>query len=312
MDYLFAISILASDLTKQMRTILLLSAFLAIHAEAFSQPLSWDQLGSDPAYCRIFSYQSGNGTVYASPTGGTPPYTYQWTKLSTAMTSTNATWGGLNPGLYKIVVTDATMATLIDTVEVDSINPVANFGEITGNLNPTSFGYTGFIYEEAQFINLSTGFANPNNPSSDTTFFWNLGVTGDWEISHDLNEVKYEGYSAGDYDVCLVALNGNGCADTLCKQVHIFGPVGIESDESDTKFITIYSSPSEKILHLNCNGFSENMVVEVFSVSGNRVAVFETNSKTTSIPFEESQGIYVYTVKGLMSQEILATGKLMH
>lgn len=228
MDYLFAISILASDLTKQMRTILLLSAFLAFQAEVFSQPLSWDQLGSDPGYCRMFSYQSGNGTVYASPTGGTPPYTYQWTKLSTAMTSTNATWGGLNPGLYKIVVTDATMATLIDTVEVDSINPVANFGEITGNLNPTSFGYTGFIYEEAQFINLSTGFANPNNPSSDTTFFWNLGVTGDWEISHDLNEVKYEGYSAGDYDVCLVALNGNGCADTLCKQVHIFGPVGIE------------------------------------------------------------------------------------
>lgn len=293
-----------------MRSLILLVALVSVQAELFSQPLAFDQLGSDPAYCRMFSYQSGNGAVYASATGGTPPYGYQWTKLSTAMTTTNATWGGLNPGLYKIVVTDATMATLIDTVEIDSINPVANFGEITGNLNPTSFGYTGFIYEEAQFINLSSGFANPNDPNADTTFFWNLGVTGAWELSQDVSEVKYEGYAAGDYDVCLVTINKNGCSDTLCKQIHIFGPVGIESAESGEKFISLYSSHQDKMLYLNCNGFSENLQVEIFSVSGSSVATFETYSNHTEIPFTQAPGVYVYTIKGINSQEILVTGKL--
>jgi hypothetical protein len=187
---------------------------------------------------------------------------------------------------------------------------VANFGEISGNLNPASFGYTGFIYESAEYINLSSGFANPNDPNTDTTFFWNLGLTGLWELSQDVNEIKSANYAAGDYNVCLVVMNKNGCDDTLCKQVHIFGPVSIESAESGEKFISLYSSHQDKMVYLNCNGFSENLLVEIFSVSGSCVAIFETNSNHTEIPFTQAPGVYVYTVKGMNSQEILATGKL--
>ena len=63
---------------------------------------------------------------------------------------------------------------------------------------------------------------------------------------------------------------------------------------------------------MNCARFSEQIMVEIFSVSGQKVASFETSTGITETPFKAVSGIYLYTIKGQSSQEVLATGKLIH
>ncbi|MBK9191605.1 MAG: gliding motility-associated C-terminal domain-containing protein [Crocinitomicaceae bacterium] len=181
------------------------------------------QFGSEPAYCRMFGYQSGNGVVYAAAAGGTPDYTYLWTNLDNGDTSDNSTWGGLNPATYQIEVTDDNGCTLVQTIVLDSLNPVADF-------EMSSLGFTvpyeGDAPLEVHFENQSQYFANPNDPNADTTFFWNFNYDeGDWVLSHDLGQTYDTTYMAGTYTICLAAINKNGCADTLCQDIIVYDPV---------------------------------------------------------------------------------------
>ncbi|MBK6526177.1 MAG: hypothetical protein IPG07_11885 [Crocinitomicaceae bacterium] len=72
----------------------------------YPDSMYFSEIGSHPAYCRMFSYQSGNGVVYAAAAGGTGNFTYNWINYSTDESTNNSTWGGLNPGDYTIFVVD--------------------------------------------------------------------------------------------------------------------------------------------------------------------------------------------------------------
>ncbi|MBK9105296.1 MAG: SprB repeat-containing protein, partial [Saprospiraceae bacterium] len=58
---------------------------------------------------------TNDGTAWAAPTGGTPPYTYLWSNNSTDSLITN-----LVPGFYSVTVRDAHMCAVIASVEIDS------------------------------------------------------------------------------------------------------------------------------------------------------------------------------------------------
>jgi len=178
-----------------------------------------DSIGSEPAYCRVFHYQSGNGVVYGSATGGVPDYTYLWTNLLTGATTNNTTWGGLNPGTYQFTITDDVNCKLIKTIVLDSVSPIAEFvvnsAKLDGNLEGTAVVC-------ATFTNQSQYFANPNHPDPDSLFFWNLGYNDTWQISHSLYDVFDTCYYAeGLYEVCLAAFNNNNCSDTSCQTLII-------------------------------------------------------------------------------------------
>jgi gliding motility-associated-like protein len=178
--------------------------------------LSFADLGTEPAYCRLFPFQIGNGQVFASATGGTPDYTYQWIELATGATSTNTTWGARNPGLYQITMTDANGCTLTETIQLDSVSPIADFvPSVTEGTSP--------VYVE--FTNTSQYFANPLDPLADTTFFWNLDTDNNtqWYLSQDYFEVMDTTYTGeNEFNVCLVAINKNGCTDTACKIITVY------------------------------------------------------------------------------------------
>ncbi len=185
--------------------------------------LAFTEFDYDPAYCRVFNYQSGNGVVYGAANGGSPDYDYEWFNVYTLQTSTNTTWGGLNPSLYKLTVTDANGCTLEGFIELDSLNPEAAFNTTSPQfLDPLVCEGTAQL--DAHFVNQSLYFANPNNPNADTTFFWHFGqANGGWELSTDYYEEFDRSYlDSGSYDVCLVALNKNGCSDTTCKVIVVF------------------------------------------------------------------------------------------
>ena len=184
--------------------------------------LVFSQIGYEPAFCRLFDHQSGNGVVYAAAIGGTPGYESDWINLETLETSENYTWGSLDPGVYRIVVTDANGCVLTETIQLDSVSPIAAF---TVNSDQLDENCEGTELVLANFVNQSEYFANPNNPIADTTFFWNLNHTSSaWTISHDYFEVMDTSYvGEAIYEVCLVARNKNGCTDTTCKKliVHV-------------------------------------------------------------------------------------------
>lgn len=182
--------------------------------------LVFEEFGSDPAYCRLFSFQSGNGVVFASASGGTPDYTYEWENQTTGATTNNTTWGGLNPATYCMTVTDDLGCTLVQCLELDSVSPIAEFTVLSAELDANCEGTAPVT---VQFTNQSQYFANPNNPNADTTFFWNLDhqtYPTNWWISHDVNETADTVYTGEKiFEVCLVAINKNGCTDTTCKDI---------------------------------------------------------------------------------------------
>lgn len=182
----------------------------------------FSEFGYEPAFCRLYGYQSGNGVVFAAATGGTPDYEYSWLNLGNLEEEITSTWGGLNPATYHITVTDANGCTLIETIELDSVNPIAAFTVDSDQLDENCEGTELVI---ANFINQSENFANPNDPGADTTFLWNLDHPNtSWIISHDYFQIMDSSYvGEAIYEVCLIAQNKNGCADTTCKNliVHV-------------------------------------------------------------------------------------------
>ena len=163
----------------------------------------------------MFYYQSGNGVVYASATGGVADYDYLWQNLGTGQTSTNTTWGGLNPGSYQMTVTDNVGCTKVQTIQLDSVNPIAAFTVTSAELDANLEG-TAVVC--ATFTNQSQYFANPYDPGADTTFFWEMGYGLPWQISHSYEQEFDTCYYAENlFEVCLVAINKNGCTDTACK-----------------------------------------------------------------------------------------------
>ena len=188
------------------------------------------EFGYEPAYCRLYDYQSGNGVVFASAAGGTPDYNYEWVNLETGATTINTTWGGLNPGNYEITATDASGCVITRSVFLDSLNPIAAF-EMTSDQFTAEF--EGYAPMDVHFVNQSENYSNPNNPSGESTFMWNFEFDAiDWVLTNDFDETYDWSYQqrgiSYDVNVCLIAINKNGCADTACKIINIYEPIAFE------------------------------------------------------------------------------------
>lgn len=68
-----------------------------------------------------FDCQSGGtGSITANPSGGTPPYTYDWNTNETTKTITN-----LTTGTYTVMVTDANDCVAVAMAEITGANPDA-------------------------------------------------------------------------------------------------------------------------------------------------------------------------------------------
>ncbi len=188
-------------------------------------PLVFSEIGYEPAYCRLYDYQSGNGQVYAAATGGVPSYSYLWTEEGSVPlnTSINTTWGALNPGNYTMVVTDNNGCILTQTVSVDSVNPTAVFDITSLQLNGNLEG-TAEVCLEA--VNNSLYFANPLNPIADTSFWISFDHPNDPYTLYqddDFYTVFDTCYSeGGEYLVCLKIQNKNGCEDEICQLITVY------------------------------------------------------------------------------------------
>ncbi len=276
-----------------------------------SQILSFAEIGSDPAFCRQFGYQSGNGVVYASATGGTAPYTYQWVNLSNLSSNNNSVWGGLNPGSYEITITDAVLDVIIDTVVLDSINPSASFDIPSPDFNPIPGGWVGTgSYPVAHFVNTSTGFDNPINPNVDTTFYWTWDYPNEpWFVVDSYYAPLYKGYSSGTYSPCLVAFNMNGCVDTTCATLIVFGPL-TTGEYTGKGLFFINPISDQQYLKYKLGGL-EIGLLRIFNLEGKLIKEIELESEDGVINFNQKHGMYLYELFDPINDKPILSGNFI-
>ncbi len=168
-----------------------------------------------------------DGEAYASATGGTGPYSYQWTDLAATQ---NDTVTDLCPGIYNVIVTDANGCTSTTAVIVTEPLPLVVAGVAT---NITCGG---------ECDGIATAIAQGG--TSPYTYLWN--------DANAQTTAAAAGLCAGTYTV--VVTDANGCTATtsvdiieppvLDATVSVVNPsCGGECDGSATVTITGGTAP---------------------------------------------------------------------
>jgi hypothetical protein len=257
-----------------------------------AQQLQFSEIGSAPAYCRLFDYQSGNGVVYAAASGGSPDYTYEWTNLATGADVSNSVWGGLNPGEYQIKIWDSTGDSIVQIVTLDSINPKASFDVVSDGLSPQGNDlYWGEASVYVDYVNTSTGVANLNNPNADTTFFWRMTQFSNWYIKEEYSTESFAYNYAGAWGIDLCAINNNGCSDTVSSYIWLNGTAGIGDELSLNK--TWFN---EGYIHLQLAD-ENDYTLEIFDLKGRLIKKENFNVSSIEIEFNSSKGMYLLSLR---------------
>jgi gliding motility-associated-like protein len=278
------------------------------------EAMTWAEYGTYPAQCRLYGYQNGNGVVFGAATGGTGDFDYHWENDDdpTDFVDDITTWGGKNPGNYTLTAADKNGCVLILNVELDSVSPIADF---TVNSDQLNTDCQGTATAQVEFVNNSLYFANSFDPTADTTFFWNLDTpTAGWQISNSYFETFDTAYvpKGQSYfvDVCLVAINKNGCKDTICKELTIYEPF-ILTD------INIFTPNGDGINDVFTFEFKAASISEFTCVIVNRwgVVIDELNSITDGWDGTDrngdkvKDGLYFYTYRALTDDSTILEGQ---
>lgn len=294
-----------------MKVYLMLSLVWITNGNVFAQELEFSALGFDPAYCRLYSYQNGNGVVYAGATGGVPDYSYEWTDLSNGDTHSNTTWGGRNPGCYKIVITDQVGTTITDTLCVDSLNPIANMAVISDDLFGGPDYFIGIAPASVTFENLSLNVPDAIDGEMGIRYFFQPQGFEPFETTSYLATVfDYTYEYGGIWTSRLVAINKNGCTDTVYASFNIFGPSSIPSESANDVIKVVANSISAQI-NVQVSIENEPLIFIVYNTSGQLLFQQNLTENVTNVDFNFANGLYFYEVYQPNSSTKLKAGKFI-
>jgi hypothetical protein len=213
-----------------------------------------------------------DGTATVTTQGGTAPYTYAWSNLSTSQSIT-----GLMPGCYSVTVTDNNQCQKVATycVTPGGCNLQVS---MSGTNSSSNSIYSG----------TGTATANVTGGNAPYTYLWNTGAS----------TASISNLAIGTYAVLVTEQNNSACA--VWGYVTVFGPNGningIDTKTQENIFMT-YPNPSNgKFVFENKLSTSQPLSLEIYSVLGERVYV-QNNIKPLSISNIDltnlSKGIYI-------------------
>ena len=179
---------------------------------------------------------SNNGSITATATGGTTPYTYAWNNGATTPNILD-----LSPLTYLLTITDFygcadTLSFILDSTT----------GRQQAQLNPTPDNGTAPLW--VVFENTTAGMSD---------YIW--AINGDTLTEFEPN---YTFDTAGTYQIALIAYNNTlACADTAYATVVV--------DSLTTSFITIPS-----VFSPNSDGFNDDFTLVTSGVSEIEITIF--------------------------------------
>ena len=282
-------------------------------------PLAGILTVESPTYCRTQDWQSGNGLVSvttAPDSAGVGNNTYHWYNTVDGNESNNSTFVTRTPGWMVMTIKDANDCEFIDSVYVDSLNPIADFLVTSdGFPNPSVFEGTGPALK-VKFENQSQNFYQANNPHADTIFSWNLytndPLANNWFISTDYDEnidTIYDGEII--YEVCLIAKNFNDCADTTCKDVIVHADPFLETPNvftPDSSPNNTFFFPSAGIRDFNCVVMNR-YGVEVFKFTDINME-WDGNHQKSGNPCSDGTYFYVYGAEASNGTKYSGSGQI--
>jgi hypothetical protein len=177
----------------------------------------------------VSCHGSSDGTLSAVPTGGTEPYTYEWSN-----SATTSGLEGLTAGAYTVTVTDADNSQVIESIEL---------------LEPNTLELTLTPFEYAGGTNISSYGLSDGSISSEVS-----GGTTPYQYAWSNNETAdaIENLAAGTYTLTITDMNG--CTVNDAKT--LTQPTLLE--------ITSLTSPKHNGYEISCNkGWDGQIDLEV-------------------------------------------------
>src|SRR5690242_4055331 len=154
-----------------------------------------------PSAYNVSCFGGTNGSITATPSGGTAPYTYQWSNSATTQTINN-----LTASFYAVTVTDYTGATATRGVTLREPTQL----HITASKSSYPNGYNVSCY---QCFNGSITLT-PSGGVTSYTYLWSNGAT-----TQNLSVL-----GGGDYTVTMT--DADGCTV-------VGGPLGMTEPPKD-------------------------------------------------------------------------------
>jgi PKD repeat protein len=179
--------------------------------QAFTQPVP------NVVVTDLTCYNQNDGSLVSNPTGGNPPYTYQW---STGVLTNQL--NGLAPGLYFVTVTDASGCN------------VTSFGVV--NQPAELLATTSFTNESGPGANDGTATVSPSGGNPPYTYQWSSGGTAATET----------GLGAGTYTCTITDVNG--CQITVT--VDVSTAIGIGNALPDYE-VGLWPNPNDGSFYLS-------------------------------------------------------------
>ncbi len=179
-----------------------------------------DALTQEANTTNVTCFGDENGSIEVTVTGGTEPYSFNWSNGSTEQNQT-----GLATGDYTVIITDTNGCSSSETYTIDGPDALTQQASTT---NVTCFG------DENGSVEVTvTGGTGPY------TFNWSNGST----------EQNPTGLAAGDYTVIITDANGCSSSDTYT----IDGPTEITLEANVTD-VTCFGSSNGSIEMLVAGG----------------------------------------------------------
>lgn len=251
----------------------------------------------NPSFCRTTGSQNGGGVLSCVVSGGSGNHYINWSNQGGIVFSDNSIVAGLNPGLYVLEVIDTiTPEYFIDSIQLDSVNPIADFTvNSTGLIDLGNDEYLGHISVDVEFGNISENFAIPNFAPSDTIFNWTFNTNNPigWFFKYDLGSVSHT-YGPGEYEVGLVAENHNGCIDTAFAIITVEETASLQSKSGVE--VRLIPNSSQQVIQVLNHYTETNVKMKIFNINGQLIKSFELNDSESMIDFRHPNGIYVYQI----------------
>ena len=273
-----------------------------------------------------------SGTVILSATGGTPPYTFDWTSLGIVSTSLNTadTISGLTAGTYDVILTDASSCEFTTTFTITEPNPLvfrvdtvanpscAENGDglievrADGGVRPYTYSWSGGVP-----VNVVNDMVVANglfNGSYVLTIVDSVGCTD--SISFNLSTSAI--VSTFDTVLCFgesITVNGNVYDTTVVGAVEVIPNIGPNSCDSTVTFnVTVLDLIVENIDTTICQGQSLTVNGVTYNTAGSYVdTAFYSQSGCDSVRYAINLQIDSFVVETIdtticQGQSLLVNG----